>query len=246
LCVVAGSADIPRAPEIAACPEEIDWVWWKGELVQLTKEMRDDYEQKFASCLVNGGRNKDVEPIITRILKNRDRYERVAARTGVPFYVIGVIHNMECGGRFDCHLHNGDPLTAKTRNVPADRPPFPLPKSGAYDWEESAVDALSIDGFTAWRDWTIAGTLFKIEAFNGYGYRKHGVPSAYLWAASQFDINHNGLIEDFEAKVSYHGGKYVADGKWDAKAMSTQIGAAVVLRRMVDQHLVEVPPAEPH
>jgi lysozyme family protein len=39
----------------------------------------------------------------------------------VPWYVIAVIHNMECGLDFTEHLHNGDPLACRTINDPPKR-----------------------------------------------------------------------------------------------------------------------------
>jgi lysozyme family protein len=39
----------------------------------------------------------------------------------VPWYVIAVIHNMECGLDFTEHLHNSDPLARRTINDPPGR-----------------------------------------------------------------------------------------------------------------------------
>ncbi len=59
---------------------------------------------------------------LDRILKNRFRYEQVQAEPQVPWYVTGVIHNMEASFSFGGHLHNGDDIRFKTRNVPPGRP----------------------------------------------------------------------------------------------------------------------------
>ena len=197
------------------------WCEWEGEEMALTQTMRNEYDTKFATCTVRPNFSDDVENVITRSMKARPRYEAVATKTKVPWHVIAVIHNLECSGRFDCHLHNGDPLRRRTVNVPAGRP---LTGKGPFSWEESAIDALTYDGFTSWTDWSVAGTLYKIESYNGMGYRKRGVPSPYLWSGSQH----------------YTSGKYVADGKFDPNAISTQVGAAVVLRRMDDQALIDL------
>jgi len=215
---------------------------WEGEDVPLTEAMRAEYEKRFSTCEVDPNRKAEVEVVITRMMKARLRYDRVAAATGVPWFVIAAIHNMECSGRFDCHLHNGNPLSARTFDDPGGRPIKP-PVSGRlpYSWEESAIDALEFDGFDVWREWSVAGTLFKLEAFNGFGPRNHGVPTPYLWAGSQHDLNHDGRIDADELRYSYHGGKYVKDHVWSEKAMSAQIGAAVLLRRMADQSLIDLP-----
>ncbi len=90
---------------------------------------------------------------------------------------------MEASQNFTRHLHNGDPLTARTRQVPAGRPRTGNPP---FTWEASATDALTLDGFNSWTDWTVAGALFKLERFNGSGYRLYHpqVKSPYLWSFS--------------------------------------------------------------
>lgn len=187
----------------------------------LTREMRIEYETKFATCTTKPEFQDDTEATIARVMRHKDRYSAVSSKTKVPWHVIAVIHNLECGGRFDCHLHNGDPLRRRTVNVPAGRP---LKGKAPFTWEASAIDALAFDGFTKWSDWSVAGTLYKLEAYNGLGYRKRGVPSPYLWSGSQH----------------YSKGKYVSDGRFDPKAVSTQVGAGPLLRRMDDEGLISI------
>jgi len=208
----------------AACDHDASahWACWEGEEMQLTPEMRDDYEKKFAACKLNAERQATVEATVTRMMKHRDRYTTVSAATNVPWYVIALIHTMECDGRFDCHLHNGDPLAARTVNVPKGRP---LNGKPPFGWEASAIDSLRFEHFDVWTDWSIAGTLYEFERYNGFGYRAHNRPTPYLWGGS--DI--------------YLGGKFVSDGRFNEFADSEQIGAAVLLRRMLDQHLIELP-----
>jgi lysozyme family protein len=195
---------------------------WEGGEMPLTREMRNDYAAKFTSCTLRPQFSVAIDGAISSIEKGRARYEGVARKTNVPWQVIGVIHNLECSGDFNCHLHNGDPLRRRTVNVPAGRPVIGKPP---FTWEASAIDALTYDGFNRWSDWTVAGTLYKLEGYNGFGYRKRGIPSPYLWSGSQH----------------YERGKYVSDGSFDPKAVSKQVGAAVVLRRMSDRDLIEIP-----
>jgi lysozyme family protein len=189
--------------------------------VKLTDALREEYERLFATCVINSDAATEVQRRVDRLAGDAVRYTRVADAVGIPWYAVAVVHNMEASGRFDQHLHNGDPLTARTTHVPAGRPPGNPP----FSWEESAVDALRFDRFDRWSDWSVAGTLFKLEGFNGFGYRTHHpeVLSPYLWSRS----NH------------YTQGKYVADGRWSPTAKSDQIGAAVLLRRMAERRLIE-------
>jgi lysozyme family protein len=144
----------------------------------------------------------------------RLRYERVEARTKVPWKIIAAIHWMEASGNFGCHLHNGDSLKARTRRVPAGRPRYGKPP---FAWEDSAVDALEYDGL-AKHPWGKDRTadLLKIELFNGPGYRNRKLNSPYLFSGCQH----------------YDCGKYVADGKWSSTAVSKQLGAACILRML--------------
>ena len=86
------------------------------------------------------------------------------------------------------------------------------------DWESSAVDALRLLGFAGASDWSLPRTLYRLEAYNGFGYRRIGRITPYLWSFSSH----------------YDRGKFVADGRYDARARSQQCGAAVMLKLLAD------------
>ena len=147
-----------------------------------------------------------------QIIKNRERYEKVAGLTNVPWEIIAVIHLLESGGDFRGVLHNGDQIIGtgrKTYREPEGRGPF-------ESWEEAAIDALGIKKQPL--IWDIASTLYYLELYNGLGYlRDPKKPnSPYLWSFS----NH------------YIKGKYVSDGKYSSTAVSKQCGAAVILKEL--------------
>lgn len=180
----------------------------------LTAALRAEYAGLFASCAIPGARAAAVASTVATIRKGEARYRAVEASTGVPWSVVGVLHSLEAGCSFGRHLHNGDPLSARTTHVPAGRP---VAGSPPFTWETSAADALALRQMTTWRDWTIAGTLYQLEGYNGFGYRtKHGIRSPYLWAATSQE----------------QPGHYVADGHFDPSARSQQIGAAALLRSL--------------
>lgn len=170
----------------------------------LTPKLRQEYASLWARCKPSPSRLPEAQRIAAKIILNRDRYETVAQKTGVPWWVIAGLHNLEASLSFTCHLHNGDPLTKRTTHVPANRPKGKPP----FTWEESAIDALTYDQLTDWTDWSFPGALYKAEGFNGFGYRHKGIRSPYLWAGSNLE----------------QPGKFVADGVWDPKATSSQIG----------------------
>lgn len=178
--------------------------------------LRPEYARMFSSLTINPDHEETIKWHAKAISNAKDRYTKVASEVQVPWFFIGLIHGMEASYNFRAHLHNGDfPLTARTRQVPAGRPAVWLPPS---DWESSAKDAIRLLGFANKTDWTLERTLHRLEAFNGFGYRKVGVPTPYLWSFS----NH------------YTGGKFTSDGKFDAKAKSKQAGTAVLMKALAD------------
>lgn len=180
--------------------------------------LRPEYDALYSSMTVNPSRVASADATARRIAANEARYRSVADPLGIPWYFVGVIHSLE-GGGFSAHLHNGDPLTARTTHVPAGRPVAGNPP---FTWEESARDALLSRGFDRWTDWSVAGMLFQLEKYNGFGYRTRGLASPYLWSFS----NH------------YQRGKFTSDGQYDPNAVSAQTGAAVLLRRMADLGMI--------
>ncbi len=189
--------------------------------IRLTPELRVEYQSLFNTCIIREGKMQQVEDIISEIENNRDRYLAAGEPLGIPWYFIAVIHNMESSLNFTTHLHNGDPLTGRTIHVPKGRPKYGNPP---FTWGESATDALKLKDLHRWSDWTVPGILYKLEEYNGWGYRFYHphVLSPYLWSFS----NH------------YIRGKYTSDGRWSETAVSRQAGAALILRRMAEKESV--------
>ncbi len=187
--------------------------------LSLNNSLINEYTNLFNTCVIDPGKTAIVEKILAKIISNKARYETVGKQLNIPWFFIAIIHQMEASMNFNCHLHNGDPLSARTVHVPAGRPKNGNPP---FIWEDSAADALTMMNIDKWSDWSVPGTLYKIEGYNGWGYRmKHPqVYSPYLWGYS----NH------------YQKGKYIADGTWSDNAVSQQCGAAVLLRRLSEKN----------
>lgn len=180
---------------------------------------KSEYERLLKTMVIKPSWKPIVDSAAKKILANKVKYKEVEDATGVPWNVIGVIHWLECGGSFNGHLHNGDSLKKKTWQVPRGRPLTKGSNSdGSYTWVESAIDAVEYDGLTKNTDWSDARVAFLLEKYNGWGYRKPGINSPYLWSGS----NH------------YTRGKYIADGKYDSGAISQQTGAVLLYRRIRD------------
>jgi lysozyme family protein len=189
--------------------------------MNLTTSLSTQYVDLWKSCAVRSQRRAQADAIVDRIVRNKTRYKEAGKPHGVPWHVVGVIHMLEGSGSFSTHLHNGDPLTARTVHVPKGRPKDGRPP---FRWEKSASDALVFDGLARWKNWSLPGTLFALERFNGFGYRPRHINTPYLWSFS----NH------------YTKGKFVQDGVFSPTAVSQQCGAAVLLKRMVSRELVEI------
>lgn len=154
-----------------------------------------------------------------RVMRGKAEYLKVQKALGTPWWWVGITHLMEAFCDFTRHPHNGDPLTARTKQVPAGRP---LKGSPPFTWFDSAIDALTMKGLQRIADWSIERCLYEWERYNGWGYALYhpGENTPYLWART----NHNDGT-----------GKYIADGKWSATAPSEkQCGAAAVLRCLME------------
>ncbi|MGB7654220.1 MAG: hypothetical protein WBL74_01945 [Novosphingobium sp.] len=175
-------------------------------------EIADEYTSWFAAAAIRSEHQDSAQWHLTMMRESRPRYAALGRQVGVPWQFIAAIHGLEASFNFRAHMHNGDyPLSQRTRQVPAGRPRAWLPPSS---WEASALDALRLMGFTGQSDWSLPRMLYRLEAYNGFGYRHAGRASPYLWSFSTL----------------YSRGKFVADGRFDPNARSRQCGAAVMLK----------------
>jgi lysozyme family protein len=177
--------------------------------------LRDEYSRLWQGMKIHDDKIAFIDRIAARLGANKSRYQAVSEMTTVPWYVIATVHEREASGNFHCHLHNGDPLSARTRHVPSGRPPAPA--QPPFTWEQSAADALTLDGLTAVGSWSVERACYEIELYNGFGYRQHGINSPYLWSFSN----------------NYSSGKYVQDGHWSASAADAQCGVMPLIARMM-------------
>lgn len=189
-------------------------------------EIKDEYRQMFESAVIPDEHRGEAYWSHSKIIAGRERYEDISASTLVPWYVIGILHGMECGFRFDRHLFNGDPLTDYTKRYP---PGYPKGLGNPpFTFEESAEAALRHDKLTEIDDWSLEHLLYRMEMYNGTRTRRlQGFATPYLWSFT----NH------------YQSGKYKEvrqpDGSFksvfDRNLVSKQCGVAASLRILVDE-----------
>lgn len=156
-------------------------------------------------------RSSEFLPVAKRLLKEKTTYQRVEKSTGVPWFVVAVIHEREASGDFSRSLAQGDPWTRVSTHVPKGRGPF-----GSF--YAAAEDALKNCAPYAAKntDWSVGGTLTILEQYNGLGYASRGLPSPYIWSGTD----------------QYVKGKYVRDGVFDPNEVDEQLGCAGLILQM--------------
>lgn len=174
-----------------------------------------DYENLYKNSSIRADHEKELSLAGKKILANSQQYANVARRTSIPWQCVAAIHFRESGLNFDRHLHNGDPLTARTTHVPANRPVDGEPP---FTWADSAVDALSgtMNPSKSVRNngWTLGAVLMFLERYNGFAYQKHQINSPYLWSYT----------------TAYEKGLYVSDGSFNPESVSEQAGCVAILK----------------
>jgi uncharacterized protein (TIGR02594 family) len=184
-----------------------------------------EYKSLWDNAVIRPEHLSAVKATAQKVRELKPTYDHVSAITKVPWYIVGVIHNLESSFSMDDHLHNGDPLTGRTVQEPSGRPKSGLPR---FTWEESAIDALTMHGMqnVGAAGWSIERIGFELERYNGFGYRNRhpGVKSPYLWSFTN----------------QYSTGKYVRDGKFDSTKASDQVGAMAVLKQLIAEGAVTI------
>ena len=173
----------------------------------------DKNEARWIDTECNQDALKRARSVAKRLVAAKDRYLPISTRTGVPWFVIAVIHERESGQRWDRSLAQGDPWNKVSTHVPKGRGPF-------ASFEDAAYDALvnCAPQAAKWSDWSAGGTMTILEMYNGLGYANKGRPSPYIWAGTN----------------QYVSGKYVADGVYDPNAVDQQLGCATLIKAMGD------------
>jgi lysozyme family protein len=185
--------------------------------------LQSEYRRKFDALRLRPQFASNAAWHVQTLLKGRTRYEAIESKLGIPWYFVGCVHALESSFNFRGHLHNGDPLRLRTTHVPRNRPTNWLPPD---DWVSSAEDALTLMRLAHASDWTLERMLYRFEQYNGFGYRRHGVPSPYLWSFSD----------------QYERGKYRSDGVFDRTLRSQQCGVGVMIKMLVQGRHIPMPP----
>jgi lysozyme family protein len=176
-------------------------------------ELKAEYERDIS--LVRPTKKTEIDKVARRLTKPSTiaHYQEVQDKLGIPIVVQACICERESGSDFSRSPAQGDRWDRKSKNVPRGRGPF-------SSWFESAIDAFHtvdhLDDNSA--PWSLAYACWKWEAYNGFGYRGHGVRSPYL-------VGGTNLQEK---------GKYTSDGHFDGSEMDGQLGCLPIALRMIE------------
>lgn len=189
--------------------------------MKLTEDLKKNYLALWDGCVVLDDWLFRAKSSGKKIILNKPDYSLVSKITNVPWFIVGLIHKMEANFNFKTHLHNGDSLNNRTVQVPRGRP---IEGKPPFTWLDSAIDAIRYDGLDKVECWDIATTLYQLEKYNGFGYRKNHphVNTPYLWSGTN----------------QYTCGKYIADGLWSSAAVSGQVGCVPILFYLKEVHEV--------
>lgn len=162
----------------------------------LDDEERAKYIAKFLSFVPAAWAVRGAMSVLRRIEQYRLLYGSVKQKTGIPVIVIGTIHYLEANNSFSMSIRDGSKLIGK-------------------DWVDDAVSVLTPYSLVS-GNWDVGVSLWMMERYNGFGYRKRGINTPYLWSGTDL----------------YKKGKFVRDGVFDPEAVSKQVGGAVVIRML--------------
>jgi lysozyme family protein len=179
------------------------------------EKLAPEYAELWKNMQVRPGKEASVKSVANRIAASKAVYEAVTAQIGVPWVVVGIIHSLEADNNMGKHLHNGNPLTGRTTDVPSGRPPGNPP----FTWEVSAIDALKLKKLDTIKDWPLERIAYELERYNGWGYRNLGgaVKSPYLWSFSNHHLK----------------GKFIRDHVFNPEAPSSQVGGMLLLKELM-------------
>lgn len=183
----------------------------------------EDYQKLWDTMEIRAEWRDDAEFAARKAVENQKRYAAVVSGTTVPWWFVAIVHCMECGFKFDRHLLNGDPLSGRTVRVPANQPPFGSPP---YDWETAARYAMTYEELDKITDWSLPNVLNRWHRYNGVKneYQRRKIPTPYLWSGC----------------YHYDKGKYTRDRYFDPEVPSKQVGAAIILKTLIEMGAVSL------
>jgi lysozyme family protein len=169
------------------------------------------YAKYWDGMTINASRVQEFTTEAQYAIKNKFTYSVVESKTRIPWQMIACIHRREGDAEFNTYLGNGQLLSEKTTEVPADRGPF----TGPNAFIDGCVDAIHYEKWDTISDWRVEKQLYYMLLFNGVGTEAWTPPrpSSYIFGGTNIQMP----------------GKWVADHKYSSTVMDPQPGCAPLL-----------------
>ena len=176
-------------------------------------ELSPDYQAKIAQMVII---RSGLSELCSRLIKIKQRYLDVSAKTGVPAAWLMAVDYRESDNNVRTLFANGDPLDRISTSVPAGLGPF----IGENAWQRGCIVSLEYDHINEVpQPWDAVRACYEGEAWNGFGVRAHGRNTGYVWAGTNV----------------YAGGGYPSDGRWSSSYHDTRFGIAAIMLELGNQ-----------
>ena len=191
-----------------------------------SETLAKSYIDKYNTLVLSKKFTNEANNFLIKVLANKQVYLDIQQATGVPWYFTATLHMRESGCSYARHMHNGDPLAAKTYHEPPGYPKAPPANGKFYTFLESAIDSFQYQGFNKKKDWSLAKMIYLLEVYNGKGYLSNNLINPYLWSGTQY-YSTGKFIE-----VKQSNGKF--KGVYKSNLVDAQLGAVPFLKMLLN------------
>lgn len=178
---------------------------------KIPNELRAEYLRNWNRAVINDHHRYRLERGMSKVMPNMDEYKEITEEIGCSLLALICSHYREASCNFDKQILNGQRWDMKTTIVPKREGPF-------KNFEESCIRAFAIKPKMEFPN-NISDLLHFLERWNGWGYRRRGILSPYLWAGTNL----------------YTKGYYTSDGVYSSRAVNKQLGCATLIKGIFDE-----------
>lgn len=176
----------------------------------IPQELRDEYLKNWNRAEITEQTRLDRG--LQKVRPNYDEYRKISKQLGCSLFALICSHYREASCDLDRQILNGQPWDIKTSIVPKGEGPF-------NDFVESCERGFEIKPEMENPN-NIIDLLHFLERWNGWGYRRRGILSPYLWAGTNL----------------YTKGYYTSDGNYSSRAVNKQLGCATLLKGLFEEY----------
>ncbi len=195
--------------------------------------MEQEYQYLWPLAKVQPDYQREAKMLVDWAKHNRGLFDLASEATKVPWWVIAGINQLEMGMNFNGTILNGDSWKDKTTHYPPGLGPW-------KNWLDACIWGLRYEA-RGWNfdlakfQWTVGGTFYFAECYNGHNARLamglEIIPanaSPYIYSGTQF--YQKGKLTEVESSPG--SGKYV--GKFRPDLVSSQVGFMAFAKALQD------------